>query len=540
MDAALIRPPPSRAQRLVTVGRWLCGRSPEQACRAAEQAVALAEAQEDWPTLGQALNLLGTIEMDLGLMRAATHSFQRGQAAALRCGDLEAQLKLANNAGILYSLTGDLPQAAQQFELAQMLLGAPGLQVPPGLSGMVRVNLASIYNRLGDSERVLHLLDALDGQELQDPVLEIYAGLARAYAHLRLLERGQPSGSQRTPEGERHLAAMRRALDEARAGQDRCPVTVVQGERASLEAQWLIHSGQPQQAEELLRAALAKVQGEATQGGIQLHLALGNLLTGRDPQAARQEFYAALALMDESGLHIDRPELLEKLAGLEEESGHLPAALSLMRRLVTELRTQEKRILAPTDLRPTAAPADDSNWQERLRIAEMQARIDPLTGLYNRRALDEVLPGLQRRLSSPPHNLYALLLDIDHFKQVNDTYSHAVGDQVLRRIAGTLQKMAVQDAFAARYGGEELLLIVPDTSLPEAQRLAESLRAQIEALRWPENKPLRITVSVGLTNATPQDTLSSLLARADRALYQAKNAGRNQVVYQPAGQEVSA
>lgn len=157
---------------------------------------------------------------------------------------------------------------------------------------------------------------------------------------------------------------------------------------------------------------------------------------------------------------------------------------------------------------------------------------DGLTGVFNRRAL---MSALERDLARAVRNKeqYSLiLLDVDHFKRINDNYGHPVGDQVLCHISQVLAtKLRAQD-MVGRYGGEEFLLLLPNTSLAGALQLAEVLRAQVQAVVCNvEGRALAVTISLGVVGGWPQPGASwqPLLHAADQALYRAKSQGRNQV-----------
>jgi diguanylate cyclase (GGDEF)-like protein len=124
------------------------------------------------------------------------------------------------------------------------------------------------------------------------------------------------------------------------------------------------------------------------------------------------------------------------------------------------------------------------------------------------------------------------MIDIDHFKRVNDTFGHGAGDEVLKGVVGTIKTLLRDGDLFARIGGEELVVLMPDTGLDAARRVAERLRAAIEAERYPlPDNSVTITASIGLAlTPFPPEPLPALLDRADRALYAAKAAGRNRVV----------
>jgi diguanylate cyclase (GGDEF)-like protein len=166
--------------------------------------------------------------------------------------------------------------------------------------------------------------------------------------------------------------------------------------------------------------------------------------------------------------------------------------------------------------------------QRNLALAELRAASDALTGLPNRRAADETLKRMTAHAGRSLSPLSAVLLDLDHFKQVNDVHGHEQGDKALAAVAQILGSMLRASDFAARYGGEEFLVLLPDTDRATAADVAEKLRAAIAGAEVSNIGSL--TASFGVA-ALPDDAGESeqLIRKADRALYTAKAAGRNRV-----------
>jgi diguanylate cyclase (GGDEF)-like protein len=161
---------------------------------------------------------------------------------------------------------------------------------------------------------------------------------------------------------------------------------------------------------------------------------------------------------------------------------------------------------------------------------------DSLTAGYNRRYLDQRLHGLLAERCGPA-GIAIALIDLDLFKQVNDTFGHVVGDNVLRRVAYLLQEGLPSGGFSARYGGEEFALVLPDVDAGTAIRIAEDARARVAHHPWSNVRPgLRVTISVGLVHETKHRAgrareAERQLVQADKLLYAAKRAGRNLVAY---------
>ncbi|MBV4521688.1 diguanylate cyclase [Pseudomonas sp. SWRI74] len=171
-----------------------------------------------------------------------------------------------------------------------------------------------------------------------------------------------------------------------------------------------------------------------------------------------------------------------------------------------------------------------SGFREHLEEQRQKALIDPLTGLPNRAAWSERLEHEVGQWQQHGNTLMLAMLDLDHFKRINDNYGHLAGDKVLKIIATVLRKRLRGSDFIARFGGEEFVLLLPSTVPAAGMKLLEHLRASIEACPFHfKGERVTITISMGLTAFKPGEHSDLVLKRADQALYRAKNAGRNRV-----------
>jgi diguanylate cyclase (GGDEF)-like protein len=171
---------------------------------------------------------------------------------------------------------------------------------------------------------------------------------------------------------------------------------------------------------------------------------------------------------------------------------------------------------------------------KRQQTFEHYANVDELTGLHNRRWMNDMFEQQMQHcvLNHEPGTF--IMIDADHFKQFNDQHGHLGGDQALRTIAQTMLRSLRPQDFAARYGGEEFAIFLPRTQLEDAYSIADRLRMQINqaAIVMPSGNTLpSVTISLGLSEICAEDTLERLIARADAALYRAKQAGRNCVCH---------
>ena len=174
----------------------------------------------------------------------------------------------------------------------------------------------------------------------------------------------------------------------------------------------------------------------------------------------------------------------------------------------------------------------------KIYLLNIRSNIDVLTGLPGRRMLDESFD--RQLLDAEPLNLYILLLDIDRFKYVNDTYGHLVGDIVLRALASNLLSWTRYDEVAYRYGGEEFIIIIRTKTDEQACQACLRLCRLIGQKKIPyADGEIGITVTAGITRVQPGETLDTALGRADRAMYQGKQTGRNRCMFMDENEQIA-
>jgi diguanylate cyclase (GGDEF)-like protein len=235
------------------------------------------------------------------------------------------------------------------------------------------------------------------------------------------------------------------------------------------------------------------------------------------------------------------------LVQLHESIATLLASRGQWRQAYQHLRSALDLVYADQDEQPRV-PEQLRREVDRLRREHAEAREqslrDSLTDSYNRRYLDQRLVSMLTEREASRHGLAIALIDLDWFKQVNDTFGHLLGDRVLQRVVELLQDDLPKDAFCARYGGEEFVLVLPGVSEATAVAFSESARERVERHEWSSIAPgLRVTVSIGLAYEPPVDESPSRppvgaeqqLLRADSLLYTAKQSGRNAVAYRESG-----
>ncbi|HWU74933.1 MAG TPA: diguanylate cyclase [Rhodanobacter sp.] len=272
-------------------------------------------------------------------------------------------------------------------------------------------------------------------------------------------------------------------------------------------------------------------------------------VTGQLDELAQYLDHANVDRQDSSGA---RAELDRHLTGeIDALGSHLQHA-SDMNSLRQELQSRLSTITSHLKTFRDREDTRERDWQARSelmnqRIRELErsahtmeaslrqerqlASTDPLTGLANRLVFEQRMAlACAQRAQASAHTCL-LVLDIDHFKQINDRFGHAAGDRALRIVAEQLQARLRPDDLLARFGGEEFVAVLPDTGPEEGHAMAEALRTCIEGIGFRgQQQPVRITLSCGVTSLQGDDTPDTAFDRADRALYRAKHGGRNRCV----------
>ncbi|MBU0682383.1 MAG: diguanylate cyclase [Proteobacteria bacterium] len=206
---------------------------------------------------------------------------------------------------------------------------------------------------------------------------------------------------------------------------------------------------------------------------------------------------------------------------LKEDDNIMGAAITL--------NNISERIMAEGALGEANKRLQRVNNELKIKNKRLQesAVTDSLTNLYNHR---HIIERLQEHVSASERyqrDLSVMMFDIDFFKKVNDTYGHPFGDEVLEQVSNTLREVIRTVDIAGRYGGEEFLVVMPETGLSKAKAIAERIRLALEALTW--KHPIKVTISAGVAMWKKCESASELISRADTLLYEAKQGGRNQI-----------
>lgn len=219
---------------------------------------------------------------------------------------------------------------------------------------------------------------------------------------------------------------------------------------------------------------------------------------------------------------------LDDLNRVEKEGWSLEEVLGLVRNMVSEAQNIRQSTISFNSALSNAEK-EIARLKMQLLESQQEALYDALTGLCNRRYFDSEL---QSKMALD--NLCLILIDIDHFKKINDAYGHQMGDLVLKAVAKKLQSNCRDNAQVFRYGGEEFAVLVPNAEIKKARQIADGMRRMLEKISVKDRRTGKllgdITVSAGVAQLTKNEPPQSLIERADKLLYEAKRLGRNRVM----------
>ena len=234
------------------------------------------------------------------------------------------------------------------------------------------------------------------------------------------------------------------------------------------------------------------------------------------------EFYQRVYDQSEKMIEITRLDDIKKIkSALQQEVDHMRSTVDLKR---DQERRQMQRLAGQVDL-----------LRQELEKAKSKSMTDGLTGVYNRQAFDEYLADKIERARVMNGEFSLLILDLDDFKAINDTYGHLIGDRVLVAFAQKCRSAIRGDDFIARYGGEEFAIILDGANIRNALKKGRQICDTIAAARYATDNNqsggfLSMTVSIGVTGFKKKDTPETIIARSDKALYEAKKNGKNRAV----------
>jgi diguanylate cyclase (GGDEF)-like protein len=489
-----------------------------------EKAIVLLQDTDEQQLLAEALEIRGDIHSLLGEQAKAMLDFQRARAAYRAAGIDHEVEPLMLSIAVAYRRMGDWPQAQRHFTAAVKRMQDKGdwESVATNL-----IQLGFLHGESGFPDKALAAFREAERVAIKhdDPYNINAARLGIAESQIIL---GQPDTA---------LAA----LQQARAGFAAEHDTSSEDMLLMLTGQALARQGLHAEALARYRQALPLIQ----QDGNERYLAMLYKAQAASKEAIGQsgpaledyKRYTDLQMKLQGKMRLEQSRMLEyeyEIRRRDFENRQLRAQAEVKQQEVAALeavrRWQWLAIALAVLLVALLASLALRQWRKSRRLRDLTL-LDPLTGIANRPGIErEAARALEESIrNGTPLSL--LMLDLDHFKAINDRYGHASGDKVLRATTSAWQAQLRGRDPLGRVGGEEFVVVCPDTTLEQALVVANRLRDAANALRFPDIDPaLRVSVSIGAAQARKADeTCDALLDRADAALYRAKQQGRDRV-----------
>ena len=494
----------------------------------AREAVALARATGDAQGEAQALYCLGRNLYSQADYPEVFETQNSALAIFRHLEDAHGEARCANLLGIAHRQLSDYGRALELYDAA-----LKGFREAGDLKWQARVlsNIGNVEIQLGNYTAALELFDQALAlrREVGDEEGAGFDLNNAAFGHIQRAHelRGGGNGQGAQLECELALRLLDRALGISRQfGYRRLEAFCLQTMGEAYQAM-----ARPDVALEMSAGFLAL----ATSSGDKWIEAYGRACVGElrhqtgDHEAALADLQAALAAFEALAAADQLARVLRVLSQVHEAREEFAEALACMRKsgaIEQRLRNEE------AESRARALSARRRLDQARLE-AERYKRLaleDALTGLANRRQLDERLASLLRDSRKGGSFVTVALADVDHFKGINDRFSHAVGDEVLKCVGEILRGHCRLGDLAGRYGGEEFMMVFRNLDMRTAAELCERIRRAVEGYDWPSIHPhLRVTLSMGLASSSSFEDAQGLLDAADHWLYEAKHHGRNQI-----------
>lgn len=514
------------------------------------QCVSLADAGQFTEALTELSRLLLDARAADDLALSASTLYQTAWCC-MRLGKTDAGLECAAEARRQWVRVGNVGETARTMALESLLLLDAGMSddgYEEAEQAIAAAEMAGDPDVLGFARNVKACILAVCGQpHLAQPLLEKAIAAvaesgdlqAHAFYHLNLgfvlykhFEMAEHAGQ--VHEAIRHLdtavSVSEQAIQLAFEHGDTWTLRSAIANAAELNAR----AGHLVKARELL------VQWDEVPGDPGASARIHYLYTLGDILLRQSELTEALAVCEKAlalataNNQVDHlVNVTRKLADIHSALGDHAEAFDLHRKFHA-LHVKQSGETARRRANTSAVRLQTAEWRQKATRFADQAMKDPLTQIANRRAFDQKLAGLAGQ------TLALGIVDLDHFKQVNDTHTHVIGDEVLKRVAQMLAEHCGKDGLVARLGGEEFGLIFPDTQLSQAIENVTRLRKDLSETDWSDiADPLEITISVGLAAGDSTSDTAVLMALADARLYTAKHRGRDQIVSDDAALDVT-
>jgi diguanylate cyclase (GGDEF)-like protein len=506
----------------------------KQALELGQQALDIFKTVEDSAGQQRTLNTLGMIYAESGDLTGALRVFLETQKLCETLNDIKAEADSLNNIAIVYGYLGDYVNSLECQLKSLTLSQRIGFRLGEMKS---MLNIATLYLEQDKPVEALEYLQrslALRSDEDPHTYALALSNMARAHRSLKNLEEALRCGQE-------SLQVMESLGDTASASyilNELGNISFYQQNFNESEKHFRRSLGIMREVGDLKGEAetnllFAKLLNAQTQNDIALEVLEDALTIAKNigAQSEVAEAHLALASLYESKTQFEKAyQHLQNYLSVKDQ---LSSDMSKKRfealrvKFETEQTEKEKEIYR---LRTVELAAANAKLEQLSQELFKQANEDPLTGLFNRRRLEQELSRELERARRNAGKLSVMICDIDNFKQVNDRFSHQIGDFVLQRVGHILKRYVRSADVVARYGGEEFVILFPEASAKEAHLVCDRLREHVAQAPWHElHSELKITMSMGICDDTALVDGFAMIDQADDKLYEAKRDGKNQV-----------
>lgn len=508
----------------------------QDASNLAQESLEIFESLQDFIGQQRALNILGIVHAETGNLMAALKAFLETRKVCQHIGDVIGEINALNNLAIVYGYLGDYASALDALLKSLPLIHHSGYR-----EGEMKahINIATLYLHQHNYQEALESLrNSLMYRSENDahPYASALIHFSKAYMGLGDYDKALSYGSKSLT----ILETLEDPATSAYALQQVGHVFLRLNDLSQAETYFeknleiLESVGDPKGRAEtkLLLAQVLMARGESDkaldvlQRALRLSQAVGASLEVAKSYQMLAKLYKARGQSDEAYEHLEN--YLETKEQLSSDASKQRFEV-LQIKFEIDQKERENELYREQNIKLTEMNTKLERLSEELF---KQANEDPLTGLFNRRRLEQELEKELSRVHRATGKLTVMICDIDNFKQINDRFSHQVGDQVLKRVGMILKATAREVDTVSRYGGEEFVILFPEQGVAEAFVAANRLREAVEKADWQTiHSELRVTLSMGLCDDVSLPDGFAMIDRADEKLYDAKRSGKNRVFY---------
>jgi diguanylate cyclase (GGDEF)-like protein len=489
----------------------------EEAWDRLNDAIEIGRRHEMPNLIAEASNCLAGVYRSMGNTHTALSYLENALRTYESLGSFDQQMPLKMNMGVLLQDLGRHEEAISYFEGAlQLLANSPQSTRKLELDSNLAMSLLELGNPEAARDLLLDVLNQANQQQLEQLEVRNLVNLGEVYAKLEAY-----------PQALEVLGHALTLIESgiASEGKAYCLLNIATVQKNVSD--WEAALDSLKQAQEVAE------EQKIVPILVKIAFAQYEIYKQQDqPQLALSAFETYHRIYEQQRQHNAEQEL--RLFTLERDFEKTVAEAEISRLKTVELA----ELLHEVQLANQAKAKLLEELGVKTRELEIMAKQDGLTGVYNRHFLEQTLDLELQKAKQGKYALSIALLDIDNFKQVNDQFSHQIGDQVLV-IVGQLMRNCIRSRdIAARYGGEEFVLALPRASIEQSSEICERLRKSIEHHPWQQLHPdLRITISIGISANTSVDNHEKLLHLADTQMYRAKRSGKNKVCIEQVGSD---